>query len=204
MGSPGHWEPCPTHSQHAVSPLRTTNERGVTIVEFAVILPVLLLLVLGAFEYGMLFRDSLTVSTAAREAGRVAASSANYGDADCVILEAAAGALDSIENGTTDEVHIYRSDSSGSIPSLGSSFMRRYRPAQPSDPSIVACTGSDWFPIHLGGSWAPGDRVNDPSNADWIGVQIEYSHSWITDFLWFSGTTTLSDQAVFRIEPPAP
>lgn len=183
---------------------RTATDRGVTLVEFAVLLPLLLLLALGAFEYGMLFRDSLTVATAAREAGRVAASSANYGDADCVILEAAAGALDSVQNGTTDEVHIYRSDSSGSIPSLSSSFMRRYRPALPSDPSIVACTGSDWFAIHLGSNWDPSDRVNDPSNADWIGVRVEYSHSWSTDFLWFNGTTTLADTSVFRIEPPAP
>ena len=44
---------------------RSHHDHGVTLVEMAVLLPVLLLLALGAFEYGMLFRDSLTVSTAA-------------------------------------------------------------------------------------------------------------------------------------------
>lgn len=183
---------------------RRNSDRGVTLVEFAVLLPLLLLIAIGAFEYGMLFRDSLTVSTAAREAGRVAASSANYGDADCVILEAAAGALQSIENGTIDEVHIYKSDASGSIPGSASSTMRRYSPFVSGDPSLVACTGSDWNAEHLGGNWDPPDRVNDPGNADWIGVRIEYSHNFQLGLLWFSGSQALADEAVFRIEPPAP
>ena len=183
---------------------RSHHDHGVTLVEMAVLLPVLLLLALGAFEYGMLFRDSLTVSTAAREAGRVAASSANFGDADCVILEAAAGALQSMETGATAEVHIYKSDAAGAIPLPNASTMRRYSPFQSGDPSLIACTGSDWNAEHLGGSWDPSDRVNDPSNADWIGVRVVYDHSWSTGFLWFTGTAQLDDEAVFRIEPPAP
>lgn len=180
------------------------SDSGVTLVEFAVLLPMLVLIALGAFEYGMLFRDSLTVSTAAREAGRVAASSADYGEADCVILEAAAGALTSINSGEIDEIHIYRSSATGSIPGNSSSTMRRYRPAVPSDVSTIACFGSEWFAIHLGSAWDPDDRNNDPLNADWIGVRVAYTHSWTTGFLWFNGTTQLQDEAVFRIEPPAP
>ena len=201
MGSPSDREPSEIDAQ----PMRRTRrDRGVTLTELAVAMPILLLLALGAFEYGMLFRDSLTVSTAAREAGRVSASSANYGDADCVILEAAAGALQSIESGTIDEVHIYKSDAAGFVPPDNSSTMRRYSPFQTGDPSLIACTGSDWNAEHLGASWDPPDRVNDEQNADWIGVKVEYSHTFRTGFLWFAGQTDLSDQAVFRIEPPAP
>lgn len=179
-------------------------DRGATLVEFAILLPLLLLLSLGAFEYGMLFRDSLTVSTASREAGRVGASSANYGQADCVILEAAAGALQSLESGTIDEVHIFKSSASGAVPGDNSPDMRRYSPFSVGDPSLVACTGSDWNAEHLGSNWDPADRVNDPSNADWIGVEVQYQHGWLTDFLWFTGTTDLAEDSVFRIEPPAP
>ena len=168
------------------------------------LLPLLLLTAIGAFEYGMLVRDSLTVSTAAREAGRVGASSANYGDADCVILEAAAGAIQSLESGTIDEIHIYKSDVNGSKPSDNSSLMRRYSPFQVGDPSLVACTGSDWNAEHLGTNWDPADRVNTSGSADWIGVQVKYEHGWFTNFMWFSGTVDLSDESVFRIEPPAP
>lgn len=181
------------------------KDRGVSLIEFAILLPLLLLIALGAFEYGMLFRDSLTVSTAAREAGRVAASSANYGDADCVILEAAAGALQSLGTGELEEVHIYKSDTSGAIPLDNASTMRRYSPHQIGDPPPLTCTsGSEWTVEHLGGAWDPDDRVNDPSNADWIGVRVKYHHTWLTDFAMWSGSAPLEDDAVFRIEPPAP
>ena len=37
------------------------GERGATLLEFALVAPVLLLLIFGAFEYGMFFKDYLTV-----------------------------------------------------------------------------------------------------------------------------------------------
>lgn len=181
------------------------KEKGSTLIEWAMIMPVLLVLALGAYEYGMVFRDSHTVSTAVREAGRVAASAADHGKADCVILEAASGALQALQTGEIDEVHIYKSDVNGSYPGPSSSYTRRYRPAVPMEPGLIQCTsGAEWYPIQLGSNWDPSDRVDDPGNADWIGVQIEYTHTFQTNFLWFSGTTQLSDDAVFRIEPPAP
>lgn len=185
-------------------PVFSARQEGVALTELALLLPLLVLLAIGAFEVGMMLRDSLTVSTAAREAGRVGASTANYGDADCVILEAAAGALQSIESGSIEEVHIYQSDSTGSVPGNNSPTMRRYSPFQTGDPSLVACSGFDWNAEHLGGAWDPDDRVNDVGRADWIGVRIRYGHTWLTDFAWFSGTIDLHDQSVFRIEPPAP
>jgi len=73
-------------------------------VEFALVFGFLMTLALGAFEYGMAFRDWLSVTISSREGGRVAASAANYGDADCVILEAATGALQSLTSGEVSEV----------------------------------------------------------------------------------------------------
>ncbi|HSJ83344.1 MAG TPA: TadE family protein [Acidimicrobiia bacterium] len=172
-------------------------------VEFSLIFGLLLTIALGAFEYGMLFRDWLSVTIAAREGGRVAASAANYGDADCVILEAATGALQSLESGGVLEVHIYRSDETGSYPGTGSSLTRRYSPFQPGDPSLVACLGSEWNAEHLGSNWDPNDRVS-AAGIHWIGVRIEFQHEWFTNFLWWSGTVDFSDEAVFRMEPPAP
>ncbi len=183
---------------------KRSGDRGVTMVEFALLFGLLLMLAIGAFEYGMVFRDSLTVTTAARGGGRVAASTANFGDADCVILEAAAGALQSLNSGTVDEIHIYKSDETGFVPLDNASTMRRYSPFQNNDPSLVACTGSDWNAEWLGLDWEPVDRVNTLEDADWIGVRIKYEHTWFTNFLWWNGTVPLADEAVFRIEPPAP
>ena len=181
---------------------RGSDERGATMVEFSLIFGLLLMLALGAFEYGMVFRDWLSVTIASREGGRVAASAANYGDADCVILEAATGALQSFNSGVVSEVHIYRSDATGSYPGANSPFTRRYSPFNPGDPALVVCA-TPWNAEHLGSSWDPADRVS-AAGVHWVGVRIEFEHEWFTNFLWWTGTVDFSDDAVFRMEPPAP
>lgn len=173
-------------------------------IEFSIVFLLLLMLALGAFEYGMLFRDWLSVTVAVREGGRVAASAATYGQADCVILEATAGALQSLESGEIEQVHIYRSNPPGSYPGANSSYTRRYRPAVSGEPGLIACSSSEWFPLHLGSNWDPDDRDNAGVDADWIGVRLDFTHNWMTDFLWFSGSVDFSDDAIFRMEPPAP
>lgn len=173
-------------------------------VEFSLIFGLLLMIALGAFEYGMLFRDWLSVTVSAREAGRVSASAANYGDADCVILEAATGALQSLQSGRIAEIHIYRSDATGSYPGAGSSNTRRYSPFNPGDPSLVECgPTSNWNAEHLGSNWDPNDRVSAAGVA-WGGVRVDFEHTWYTGFLWWNGTVDFSDDSVFRMEPPAP
>ena len=172
-------------------------------VEFALLFGLLLMLAIGAFEYGMVFRDSLTVTTASREGGRVAASTANHGDADCVILEASAGALQSLNSGIVDEVHIYKSDITGSYPGPGP-LTRRYKPYGSSGVKLTCGSGAEWQVLPGGGSWTPADRVNPNLPAPWIGVRINYDHNWFTNFLWWNGSFALSDDSVFRVEPPAP
>lgn len=49
------------------------NNRGQSMVEFALLLPILLLLVLGIIEFGRVFNESLVVTAAAREGARSAA-----------------------------------------------------------------------------------------------------------------------------------
>jgi TadE-like protein len=180
------------------------GDRGAAVIEFAIALSLLLALSLGAFEYGMLFRDWLSVTVSAREGGRVAASAATYGQADCVILEATAGALQSLNSGSLEEVQIYKSSSTGNYPGPSSSLTRRYRPGISGEPGLIACTGSLWYPISLGSNWKPSDRNNAGVNADWIGVRVQFRHDWQTGFLWWNGGASFADDAIFRMEPPAP
>ncbi len=180
---------------------RDREERGAALIEFSLVFGLLMMIALGAYEYGMVFRDWQSVTVATREGGRVAASAANHGDADCVILEAATGALQSFNTGQVRFVHIYKSDVAGSYPA-SNSLTRIYRPSTPADLDLV-CDGN-WVAINLGSSWDPDDRVNDEDDADWIGVRIEFRHNWQTSFLWWNGTVDWDDDAVFRMEPPAP
>lgn len=180
------------------------REGGTAMVEFAVIFSLLLVIAIGAFEYGMLFRDWLSVTVSAREGARVGASAGTITNADCIILEASAGALQSLNSGELQHISIYRSSPPGDFPGNTSSFTKRYRPANAETPDLTCVGGSGWIIVNNGGSWDPSDRDNDGDDADWIGVRVEFGHNWMTDFLWFSGTADFADDAIFRMEPPAP
>lgn len=56
---------------HALRRLRR-SERGAEFVEFALALPLLLLVVLGIMDFGLMFQQYLVITNAAREAARVA------------------------------------------------------------------------------------------------------------------------------------
>src|SRR5690606_29095218 len=135
------------------------DERGATLIEFCLIFTLLLVLALGAFEYGRALRAWQAETIATREGTRVAASAANYQAADCTILEATTGALRSFKTGHVREVHIYKSDESGTY---NGSTANRYRPLitgeDTSSLSLVACGASTW--VALATPWGPAARLN--------------------------------------------
>lgn len=55
--------------------MRGHSERGAVAVEFAIVLPVLLALILGIIEFGMAFNAQMSLTNAAREGVRVMAIS---------------------------------------------------------------------------------------------------------------------------------
>jgi len=52
---------------HIKKPSRPCQPRGQSLVEFALLLPILLLLVLGAMDFGRMFSTKITLTNAARE-----------------------------------------------------------------------------------------------------------------------------------------
>jgi len=67
------------------------SERGQSVVELAVVLPVLLLILLGIAEFGRLFHAYLTVEHAAREGARLAVTGADDAEIESQVLAAAPG-----------------------------------------------------------------------------------------------------------------
>lgn len=84
-------------------PLRNRGDRGSAAVEFALILPVFVLLVFGGIEFAYLYNQQVELTGAARSAARVMAIS----DSPNAAAAAAAAAVDaapSVNGLTTDDV----------------------------------------------------------------------------------------------------
>ena len=173
---------------------RHPKERGSALVETAIVLSLLMILAIGAFEWGMAFRDWLSVSSATREGARVAASAGTVVLADCAILEATAGSLLAIDDSNIRLVEIYNADTTGAP----TGQLQRYRPKEPDDPGAsLVCT--NWFPL-LNAYPATG-RDNIGAERDWVGVRLEFTHSWKTGLFWWSGGVTWSDRTIILMEP---
>ena len=65
------------------------EESGQSIVEFALVLPVLMLIVVGIVEFGWLFNGKITLTSAAREGARVAAIVKNQETATLAVNQTA-------------------------------------------------------------------------------------------------------------------
>ena len=77
---------------------RSNDERGATAVEFAMILPLLILLVVGIAEFGRAFQVQGTLSAAAREGVRLMALQNDPASARAAVRSAAT----SLDPGVTD------------------------------------------------------------------------------------------------------
>ena len=170
------------------------RERGTASIELALVFIIMLLLAIGTFEWGTGFADRINLASSVREGARVGAAAGDNVDADCRIIEAAAGALSGTSGNTVKQLYIYESDTSGTF---NSAISQIYRPQQPGDVGLVC--GGGWYPIQQ--SWPPNTRVVLGSNRDWLGVRVQLDHSWKTGFLWWNGTVTWNEDAIVRLEP---
>ncbi|HSJ83349.1 MAG TPA: TadE/TadG family type IV pilus assembly protein [Acidimicrobiia bacterium] len=179
------------------------DDRGATLVEAAMVYVLLFIALFAVVEFGLAFKDWLSVSHAAREGARAGAT---YGDdptADIQILRdiertlAPAGIAEGIE------VRIFNAE----IPATGEDYT--YTPGNDcSDNSpgttLVGCC--DWTPCpepfrdtYVVPGWNPADRDVEAPDLDRIGVEVEFTHQWLTRyFVPSSDFTTVTD---FQIEP---
>jgi hypothetical protein len=178
--------------------VRRDRERGASLVEVGLILPVLIVLAIGLSEIGFLVVDYLTVSNAAREGARTGAAAANFDqagvDADDLILEAVEEAACNLKFGTLEKVLIFKANGVGE-PTVG--FINEYSP-----PGALNC-GSPLNSLSCdnGCPWAPASRDRVPDGGiDVLGVEVTFSHTSVTGLFPFP-TTDWTETAVMQIEP---
>ncbi|WP_053361541.1 TadE/TadG family type IV pilus assembly protein [Bacillus sp. FJAT-27251] len=67
------------------------SEKGQSLVEFALVLPLLMMLLFGIIDFGRIFHAYLTIDHAGREAARAASVGKTYSEASQVAVKTAAG-----------------------------------------------------------------------------------------------------------------
>ncbi len=81
---------------------RQEGSRGAVLVEFVLIAPVFALLVAGVLEFGLAFRDSMTVSNALRSGARVGSNAGRERLADYTILKSVEAAMKEVPTSRVD------------------------------------------------------------------------------------------------------
>lgn len=180
------------------------DERGAALIEAAIIMPVLLLIVFGVFEFGLLFRDELTLAQSTRDGARAGSAYGNDYDADFKIMRTIENASTAVppdlitrivifDPGPTEENGAPTDDCKNGIAVVD--VCNVYTPNNWADTQRFGCNDSN----DLDKFWCPADRRVQLGNVGYIGVWIEFEHPFVTGF--FGNDITLTDQTIMRIEP---
>lgn len=175
-------------------------ESGASLIEAAIVAPVILLIVFSIIQLSFAFRTASVSSTAARAGARIAAST--YGEAETTAERIAArGAIASAVNvaiddlrpeATPDKLYVFEASASG-------------RPLSGSLSSCVAsCLTFDWNPVteafeYTSGSWDDADNCGRV--IDRVGVHVLVRHRPTVALV--SANLTIDETTVMRLEPGA-
>ena len=191
---------------------KEAGSRGAAIVEFVLIAPVFVLIVAGVLEFGLAFRDSMTVSNALRAGARVGSNAGRERSADYTILKSIEAAMAEVPSSRIERIIVYKAATAdSSVPNAclavsGSSggvtgVCNVYRASDLARPATdfagtTTCTSSS--PDR---HWCPTSRqAQQALGADYLGVYMEVRYTYVTKL--FPGTgVTIHDRAIMRLEP---
>lgn len=163
----------------------------------AIVVPVLVLMAFGMLEFGLAFKQKLTYSHAVNQATRNATVMGTDEYADIEILNALEAGLNGNLN-NVERVDIFQADSNGTPVSYD-----RYVPDAGAcgwDPCPDPDLGSATYGSPADYEPCGRDIILDAGGVDTIGVQIQYTHAWITGVLGIPDQTW-HETARARMEP---
>lgn len=201
---------------------RRRDEAGAAVMEFALVLPLLAMLVFGIIEFSLALRDHSVVTSNVRTAARVAATGAGTGAATCFTgpdeppcasaysPAFAQEAADAVQRSGTampedylDFILIYKANSQGFPGAEGNLTM-------PANCGATAnCVMFTWNESVNGFRYSGGTWISSTISACFpgtptapqhrVGVYLQAQHPFLTGL--FGDGITLSDRAVMDFEP---
>jgi Flp pilus assembly protein TadG len=189
---------------------RRRRSRGQSLVEFAIGVPLFLLLLLGMVEFGFIFTHHIGLEYATREGARMGSALASgtaqisCTDVDNNIIAALQRVVTSpgsqINVGNINQIRIYSADASGDpIGSLINTWVPGTGPTVDGVALRFQNTGVGWP------ACPTGNRKNG-SSPDSVGVSLSYTYDFVTplgNFVAAFGTSHLlmTDKTVMALNP---
>lgn len=184
------------------------SEHGVAMVEFAMILPILAILLVGIIEVGFAFKQKLLVDNAVQVAARTGSALGQSDDVDLRILEALEQGFSGLPakgDGTVLQAQVYKVNADGSAdPTKVNTYTFQY---------VASSAVCDWNPCPADpashGVWQPADRDTKlDGGLDSLGVKVFYGHDWLLNSQFFLSDASCAvaancwtETAVMRLEP---
>jgi Flp pilus assembly protein TadG len=204
------------------------GSRGQALIEFAMIVPLFMLLLNGMLEFGFIFEHNMTLEYATREGARVGAalvsgttpigcttSQPNWQNVDPLVIAAVQRVLTSpgseVVVSRVSQITIFKATSTGADSGTHNVWVYNASgtvkaPCAPSsDPALVFSDSS--YPD--GDAWKASARSNTSPSIDAIGVKLTYTYQFQTPLAtilsFFGGggnpTMTLNDQSIMVANP---
>jgi hypothetical protein len=203
------------------------GDRGASAVEFALVVPWLLLILLGILESAFYMRDYLSVASAVRVGARTASSGADAGVAACPpgsalwcrqgdipkFADAAVSAIltsgSSMPDDAIDEIWVYKANAAGFPGQALTQDAMLQENCIPNASTDLRCVKYNrvagvWQPVSPSAwDWTSVNACID--NPDSVGVYIRATHDFFTG--WIAsvfGNNSIRDRAVLSFEPLSP
>jgi Flp pilus assembly protein TadG len=162
-------------------------------VEFALILPLLLLILFGIIEWSLAFKDTLTVASATRAGARTASAqprSPTFADDTARSVSRAVAAL---PDNAIEALWVYKAGADGK-PVGGGGFS-----------SCTTCVQYSWnastnaFVRQGATNWDPATQNACAGTSDAVGVYLRANHKFLTGY--FPPAVSVTDHTVMNLEP---
>jgi hypothetical protein len=209
---------------------RRGGERGQSLVEFTLIVPVFMVILFGMIEFGFVFTHDLTLEYATREGARAGAALSNGGGAlgcgtgqspnwttvDPLVIAAVERVLQSpgsqVVISSVSQIVIYKANPTTGANDQGLQDVWTYSPG--GGPIPQGTTNNlnfidSSYPNSDG--WKACSRSNASPTIDSIGVSLTYTYQFQTPLAavlrFFGGTSsttlTLTDRTIMQLNPSA-
>jgi Flp pilus assembly protein TadG len=166
-------------------------QRGQALVEFALIFPVILLLVVGATDVSTLLDNHLDAVYAARAGARIGSVLGTAPATDCAIIGAIRASLSSTRNLQLQRIVIYDADANGNPIGSESDIY--------TGSAVCNSVTETISPSATSLGWPPSQRSVTPMFEDSIGVELDYTYTFQLNLIGL-GQLSIADHAVMPLE----